>query len=274
MPTQNNYIIPYLPAGIGTYLLDYSIVELDALNKINTFKMTNYVVCIDGLAGVGKSTLGKKLSQNLQIPHISSGIFYRIFAYIISSTKIEFTHENIIKLRKSITFNIIDMALVVYFDLVEIESSKLHNQEVDGVLSKYSKDLFFRSQITEILNDMVVNIQEPFILDLRGASPEYVLMLERVGRPVIRLYIHVKLEVKAIRRFEEYEAKNEIGLNIKTIESDIERRDMQDRESIIKTNLSLIHEKSGIIDNSYLTQDQMYLMSLKYILECLTSVKI
>ncbi len=74
-------IYDYLPNNTGIYLNIKPVIDISYLIQSQA---NQYVICIDGLAGSGKSTLGKHLSRILNIPHISSGIFYRVYTYILT----------------------------------------------------------------------------------------------------------------------------------------------------------------------------------------------
>jgi cytidylate kinase len=263
----------YLPEGIGIYLNrkpEYDIQELINLQS------NNYVICIDGLAGSGKSTLGQSISKMLKIPHISSGIFYRVFTYIFVVHNIPFTPENIDKITKEITFQINLVEFSILYKSQKIPMLELKNDVIDAALNRFSTDIYFRDSISKILVKMVQSLKHSFILDLRGANPEYVKAIESQQRPVVRLLLVADTETKAKRRLNEY-MSNKYSKDTfyqdpshqdelyKQIYSKIISRDNADIESITKTNIGLIHPKSGIIDTSNITQNQVLDIALNYI---------
>jgi cytidylate kinase len=248
----------YLPQNTGIKLVPTTLE-----NK----KKLNYVICIDGLAGVGKSTLGHALSAFLKIPHISSGIFYRVFTYIFFTYNLDFTEENITKIAFDMTFDIREMQLVVFYKGKEVPLGKLKNKDIDGLLNQYSTNLFFRQVISDILVKMTTTLQYSFILDLRGSSPKYVTALEEQNRPVIRFLLVTDLATKVNRRMVEYhQATKEQEDKIK---QDITLRDTQDIESIKKTGIGLIHENTGILDTSNLNEEEVLITALQFILQSL-----
>lgn len=271
----------YLPNGVGSYLNkkpDYRISDLIDL------QITKYVICIDGLAGAGKSTLGKRLSNILVIPHISSGIFYRIFTYIFCVYHIEFSEENIDKITDQISFEINNNELDIFYNNKKIAQNELKNDVIDAALNRYSSNLYFRASITTIITKMVQNLQSSFILDLRGSNPPYVQAILDQNRPVIRLLLVADPVIKAQRRVKEYtdskyskdqyynQANNRIELFNQILTKIIER-DNQDIESIKKTNIGLIEEDTGIIDTGEISEEQVMEISLNYINNSLKSFK-
>jgi cytidylate kinase len=267
----------YLPPNTGIFLNKKPTIDLDYLIKNQD---TNYVVCIDGLAGSGKSTLGKRLSEILLVPHISSGIFYRVFTYIFCVNHIEFTPDNINKIAQDVNFEIVKNEFNILYKGNKVPMTELKNDVIDSALNRFSSDLYFRASMSELLVKMVKQLQHTFVIDLRGANPDYVLELEKQNRPIIRLLLVADTETKAQRRLKEYllskyskdsyyktqEHKQELYDSIK---AKIVERDLQDIESIKKTNIGLIHDKSGVIDSTGISEEQVCDLALNFIQQCL-----
>jgi cytidylate kinase len=74
----------------------------------------NIVVAIDGSAGSGKSTLGKRLAKRLGIPYIDSGAFYRAVGIIAKQRRYNFGD----------TGAIADLAGAIDIQLLESESGQ------------------------------------------------------------------------------------------------------------------------------------------------------
>jgi cytidylate kinase len=263
----------YLPPNTGIFLNKKPTIDLDYLIKNQD---TNYVVCIDGLAGSGKSTLGKRLSETLNIPHISSGIFYRVFTYIFCVHHVEFTPANIDNIAQDISFEIVNKEFNILYKFNKVPMTELKNDAIDSALNRYSADLYFRSSMSRQLVNMVKQLQHSFVIDLRGANPEYVLEIEKQKRPIIRLLLVADTETKAQRRLLEYlgskyskdtyyktkEHKQEL---LESIRAKIIQRDLQDIESIKKTNIGLIHMTSGVIDSTGISEEQVGDLALNFI---------
>lgn len=263
----------YLPPNIGIYLNKKPIIDIKSLIEKQS---TKYVICIDGLAGSGKSTLGKHLADILKIPHISSGIFYRVYTYIFCLYHLEFTPENIDKLTHLINFEIHNQEFTIIYNQNKIPLSELKNDVIDAALNRFSSNLYFRDQISKVLIKMVKTLQQSFILDLRGASPEYVLEVEKENRPVIRLLLVAETNTKASRRLKEYmnlkyskdeyyKTPNHQQELYNSLKKKIEERDAQDLESIAQTGIGLVHKQTGIIDSTDITEDQVTQLALQYI---------
>ena len=65
------------------------------------------VIAIDGPAGVGKTTIAKKLSKKMNAPVLFSGQLYRAVAYEMIKNKISVSKENkIIQIAKKLDMSI------------------------------------------------------------------------------------------------------------------------------------------------------------------------
>jgi cytidylate kinase len=264
----------YLPKDKGVNLNSENATNLTKefiQEQIHSFSKVGkkYVICIDGLAGTGKSTLGKSLSSTLSIPHISSGIFYRVFTYILCKNHLVFNHFNIQKVKEGISFKVSSNQLKVYYENELVPLDLLRNKVIDGQLNLFSTDVFFRQQVSQTLVKMTTSLSSSFILDLRGSNPEYVSVLENDNCTVIRLALITDLETKVNRRILEYKlADNELEKS--KIRTDISLRDSQDIASIIKTNIGLISKDTGKIDTSKISSTEVELISLNYLYKRLT----
>jgi CMP/dCMP kinase len=267
----------YLPDNQGVYLNRRP--EYD-INYLITKQSTNYVIAIDGLAGSGKSTLGKQLSQLLNIPHVSSGIFYRVFTYIFVVNNVEFTQDNIDNIADDISFQVHKNELSILYKDNKVPMSELKNDAIDAALNRYSTNIYFRESVSRLLVKMVQSLNQSFIIDLRGAYPTYIQELEKQNRSVIRLLLVAQTSIKAQRRVTEYlESKYSKDQYYRSQEHQAElfqsilqkiiERDQGDIQSIIKTNIGLIHPQSGVIDTSEITQHQVVELALNYTQKCL-----
>ncbi|MGL4758670.1 MAG: (d)CMP kinase [Patescibacteria group bacterium] len=274
-------IYEYLPKNIGVYLNKKPIIDI---KKLIELQKSNYVICIDGLAGSGKSTLGKHLARVLKIPHISSGIFYRVYTYIFTIYNLDFNQENIDEITKKISFDISLDEFSIIYNNQKIPINELKNDVIDATLNRFSSDLYFRSTVSKVLVKMVNDLRKSFILDLRGANPDYVRAIEENGRKVVRLLLVANTEVKAQRRLKEYmtskyskdqyyQSKIHQEELLDMITQKIIQRDKQDIESIIKTNIGLIHPDTGVIDTSDILEEQVTQLALMYIQNYLTLSK-
>ena len=86
------------------------------------------VIAIDGPAGVGKTTIAKKLSKKINAPVLFSGQLYRAVAYEIIRRNIDLSQENkIIKIAKKL-------------DMSTYNERVLYTKEIDLVSSKISSN--------------------------------------------------------------------------------------------------------------------------------------
>ncbi len=204
---------------------------------------------------------------------------------ILSVYHLPFTQESIDKITNEIDFSISNKEFSILYNESKIPMTELKNDVIDATLNRYSSDLYFRSSISKVLVKMVKSLNKSFILDLRGANPEYVTTIEELHRPVIRLLLVADTEIKAQRRLTEYMhlkySKDEYYKTtqhqqelLSNIREKIIARDNQDIESINKTGIGLIHPKSGIIDTTDISEEEVTQLALKFIQDELNSFKI
>ena len=83
------------------------------------------VIAIDGPAGVGKTTIAKKLSKKMNAPVLFSGQLYRAVAYEMIKNKISISQENkIIQIAKKLDMSIYSEG-ALYTAKIDLISSKI-----------------------------------------------------------------------------------------------------------------------------------------------------
>jgi len=199
------------------------------------------IVAIDGPAGVGKSTIAKKVAERANLYYINSGSFYRAVAYKHLLNMGDPKNEvEIIKTALSCNFSINDGKLVLDGEIVE---HLLHNKEIDMASSLFSS-------ITEVRN--VVNEA------LRSAAKSLDIIME--GRDIttivfpqadVKFYFDASVDIRAERRFQQ----NESDLSLQKLKEEICKRDYNDRNK--KFGALKRANDAVYIDTSYLTIDEV-----------------
>ena len=88
------------------------------------------VIAIDGPAGVGKTTIAKKLSKKMNAPVLFSGQLYRAVAYEMIKNKINVSQENkIIQIAKKLDMSVYSER-VLYTTKIDLISSKISSNKL------------------------------------------------------------------------------------------------------------------------------------------------
>ncbi|MBQ7196161.1 MAG: (d)CMP kinase [Synergistaceae bacterium] len=97
---------------------------------------SSYVVTIDGPAGAGKSSVAKRVAQELGIKYLDTGAIYRAIALILAKSEIKPDAEEFLREALSeIKIELKDKSVLVNdFDV----SSEIRTPEVDELASIYS----------------------------------------------------------------------------------------------------------------------------------------
>lgn len=265
------------PPQVGVRLSS-SIFPRERIAELKKLLTTKVVISLDGLAGVGKGTVGKALSQLLGLPHLHSGLIYRALTYIYQDLLLPLSDENTNTVISKIQAGVEDGKIRIHYKGRFLEDHELRNEFIDQHLNEYNNNLYVRSKIDEALTNVVLSLHSsPFIIDLRGTNPPYIAAAEESGFHIIRILLTAKLEEKVSRRFKEYMEtahKTNPGFQLSEDQSQkvyeecfeaIVRRDTQDIESIIQTRIGLIHEKTGLIDTTDMSIDEVIGTSLQFI---------
>jgi len=200
------------------------------------------IVALDGPAGVGKSTLAKKIAQDFGLFFLNSGAWYRAVTRAVIDQKINISEESAI----------VDLALQGEFQIIEQElffngqntKGLLHTQEIDSLVAQLSAIIPLR----RVINDKIRELSKSLNLVVEGRD----MTTEAFPEAEIKFFIDAKPEVRAQRRFEERPEGSSYG----EILSALVERDAIDRNKPV--GALKIAEDSHYIDTSDLTFDQVY----------------
>ena len=102
--------------------------------------MSCNVIAIDGPAGVGKTTIAKKLSKKINAPVLFSGQLYRAVAYEMIKNKINLSQKNkIIQIAKQLDMGIYNERVLYAKEIDLICKNLIRKTTKTHKLSKVSK---------------------------------------------------------------------------------------------------------------------------------------
>lgn len=203
--------------------------------------MSHFHVAIDGPAGSGKSTISKKVSEEMGLIHIDTGAMYRAITYLalkkgidlydeasyafLSETKIEYK-ENKIFLNGE--------------DVTEV----IRSDQVTKNASLVSSFPTVRRHLVKIQQDAAQHID--VIMDGRDIGS---VVLPNAD---VKIFLTAHVEERAKRRMRELQLKG-LDIDLSTVIKDIEVRD--EKDSTRKESPLIIPKDAIIVDTTHYTID-------------------
>jgi len=186
------------------------------------------VITLDGPAGSGKSTIAKLVSEKLNYFQIDSGAFYRTYTYIA----LEYAKEKSINFpdfinEKSFQIYLENIFLeikfenkkqIIFFNNKNIES-KIRNPQITQSIKFIADNRFIR----ELVNQQIRKISENYDIIADGRDMGTVVF----PNAELKIFITASLEVRAKRRFKEFQEKF-TDITIEEVQEQIKKRDFQD----------------------------------------------
>lgn len=250
----SSYGLPHLVrVSVGT--CDENREFLQALRKI--LGKTNLIITVDGPAGVGKSTLAKRLAKELGIAYLDTGAMYRSLALRVGSAVADMDDE---KMHRE-------------FDRY---SYSLHKENENYVLccngEKIGEEI--RTEKASRLASVVAKLPEArkaLQKFQRRIGEEISLVAE--GRDMgtvvfphapIKFFLDARPEVRAKRRYDELLAKGQEE-KYEDILENIKIRDEQDRNRSVDPLVP--HPDAVTVDTSDLDIDGVFRVLMEYVTE-------
>jgi len=178
-------------------------------------------IAIDGPAGAGKSTIAKKLAEELSYVYIDTGAMYRAMALYFLEHQVDAENEEKISREcrnVEITISYENGEQQVILNGVNV-NGKIRSEEIGHMASVTSVYSAVRTKLVELQQEL--------------ANRENVVMDGRdIGTCVlpdadVKIYLTASVSCRAKRRYDELTAKGET-CELSVIEADIAKRDHQD----------------------------------------------
>lgn len=179
--------------------------------------LTNKVIAIDGPAGAGKSTIAKKLADNINYTYIDSGAMYRALTLKVLESNISLSDiHGIIEISKKVDIDFRDRS--IYLD-----GKAVDKQIREDIINK---NVSIVAAIPKVRKNMVdvqrrISIGKNVVMDGRDVGTVI------FPSAFLKLFITASLEERAMRRYSEMEAADK-AVDFQNIKVQIEKRDYTD----------------------------------------------
>ena len=182
----------------------------------------NISVAIDGPAGAGKSTIARRLAENLGFRYVDTGAIYRTVAYFmdlwgVSPKDVDGVNRYIDELTVGITYDDAGKQHMLMNGMDVTED--IRTQEISQKASLISAHAVVR----DVLLDMQREMAEQYDVVMDGRDIGSVVL----PKATVKIFLTASLEVRARRRYNELVEKGQKA-NYEQVLKEVQQRDYQD----------------------------------------------
>ena len=179
-------------------------------------------IAIDGPAGVGKSTIARRLAKELGYVYVDTGAIYRTVAYFFDTWGI--SPKDI----DGITRYIDELNIDIWYDEDGLQHMYMNNIDVtDDIrtpeISQKASLISAHAIVRDMLLDMQREVAEQFNVVMDGRDIGTVVL----PNATVKIFLTASAEVRARRRTDELLAKGK-KVSYEQVLKDIQQRDYQD----------------------------------------------
>ncbi|WP_313756488.1 (d)CMP kinase [Tissierella sp.] len=178
----------------------------------------NITIAIDGPAGAGKSTIAKKIAEDLSVEYVDTGAMYRALTLKVLRLGVNpLSANDVINVLKNTSIDF--KGNHIYLDDIQVDE-KIRDTIIN-------KNVSFVAQIKEVREGMVKIQQE------LARTKSIVMDGRDIGTVVLpnadfKFFLTASVEERANRRYKELLEKGEKGISYEQVKFDIENRDRID----------------------------------------------
>lgn len=257
--------LPY-PKNVGI-LIENKSFDHRKLRKLKKKLPKNLILRFYGLAGVGKGTVSKNLSQTLKIPYLEASFILRTVTFVFEHFNYEIKEKEVIQVFQKIHVKLENNGEINFYFLdKKIKRDELKNSQIDEKITTYSSHPLIRAYYNHFLDQLLeFGFDQPIILDSRGAMPPYLEKAAKRGQDIIQflvianeeaIYERYKQEkirqIKILNPSIEDREINKIEI-LKQYKNDIKSRNDADIEMMLKNKMGIISADSFLLDTSFIT---------------------
>ncbi|MBT3275121.1 MAG: (d)CMP kinase [Spirochaetales bacterium] len=202
------------------------------------------IIAIDGPAGVGKSTVARKIAEELDMFYLNSGNFYRAITYA-HLPNLKNGVNSIDSVSLTATAAAADITLIqgrIHLSEMDVEDL-LHSDAVDAWVAQVSAVV----PVRHIVNDIVRLVTQGLDAVIEGRDIGTVVFPDAE----LKVYMDADVDVRAKRRFQQGTS----GKSLEELKANITMRDKIDKN---KDEGSLVQTADAFyLDTSHLTIEQV-----------------
>ena len=207
---------------------------------------TRYIIAIDGPAASGKSSVARGVADSLNIPFVSSGLFYRAATYLVLTHRAN-PYDEAAVIDLLARHKVVLKAIAIEPNRVHIDGSDitaaLHTDDVDAQVSAVSTHPEVRLWVREQLRQ----VEGTFVVEGRDMGAAV------FPKAAYKFYLTASADVRAKRRVGERLA------GLKDVTDAIKRRDALDKKQLAPA-ADALH-----VDTSSMTLEQVIDLILGHI---------
>lgn len=206
-------------------------------------------IAIDGPAGAGKSTIARRLAEELNFRYVDTGAIYRTVAYFLDLWGISPKDTD------GITRYLDELTIGITYDDNGLQHMIMNGMDVtDDIRTQAIGQKASLASAQPLVREMLLDMQ-------RDTAKQYNVVMD--GRDIgtvvlpradVKIFLTASAEVRAERRFRELTAKGEKASYDKVL-ADIQQRDYQDTHRQIAP-LKMARD-SVKLDSSNMTVDEV-----------------
>lgn len=208
----------------------------------------SFNIAIDGPAGAGKSTIAKRVAEELGFIYVDTGAMYRTIALYLLRNQVDCEQE------QELAAALEGMEISIAYENGE-QQMKLNGENVTGLIrTEEVSRMASRSSAKPIVRAKLLELQ-------RSLAARFDVLMD--GRDIgtmilpdaqLKVYLTASIEARARRRYLEQQEKGE-QCTLKKIEKDIEERDYRDMH---RATAPLRQAEDAVrIDSSYMTLEEV-----------------
>jgi cytidylate kinase len=185
-------------------------------------KNSHILVAIDGPAGAGKTTIAKKLSQQLGVLYLNTGAMYRAAGLQAKRTHIDPLNEQDV-----LTFLSALQVDVLYENGMQrtlLNGEDVTEQLTDPIISEYASKISSLASVRQKMVQLQQQLAQKQSLIIDGRDIGTVVLPNATHK----FYLDAKVEERAKRRYQEYINKGENNASYEQILLDMKERDYRD----------------------------------------------
>lgn len=178
-------------------------------------------IALDGPAGAGKSTIAKKVAEQLKFVYIDTGAMYRTLALACIKNNIDISDED--KVSETAENADLDIRYIDGVQHMMLDDEDVSTQIRTEHVSKAASDTSKYKRVRDRLVKLQQELAEKYNVVMDGRDIGTVVL----PNADLKVFMTASVDVRALRRFNEYTEKG-LECDLPSIKKDIDQRDYND----------------------------------------------